>query len=116
MGVSCSTCECAPFIVAYNHLMHKRASVTVGVNLTGACGVLFPFASVYSIALAEPAIALESIMACRVFRRVVLSSIRSNDGTHSLHAPYESGVMMTTILPYAPYDATPPIALNENIS
>ncbi|KAF7982998.1 hypothetical protein HWV62_24614 [Athelia sp. TMB] len=88
--------------------------VTVGVNVTGACGVLLPVASVYGLAFAEPAIALESIMACRVFRRVVRSSIRSNDDTHSLRARYESGVVLTTILPYAPHDA--PITLNEDIS
>ena len=76
----------------------KRFSVTLGVTVTAACTAMFPVASSYNLVLTEPAVAIESIMACMVFRRVVLASSKSKGGLGSLRAPDDGGIVMTTIL------------------
>ena len=54
-------------------------SITIGVTLLGACAVLLPIDPIYRVVLTEPAVAIESIMACRVFRKTVLGTVTSGD-------------------------------------
>lgn len=61
-----------------------------------ACVVMSPVLSVYRLGVATPAVAIESIMVCRVFRKMILST----SGRHSGHREPEA-IIMTTVLPYS---------------
>lgn len=67
--------------------------VTIGVTIMAACAAVLPIPAIYRFVLAEPAVAIESIMACRLFRKV-LGSTTCDEGTY----PPESNIM-STILP-----------------
>lgn len=66
--------------------------MTIGVTLMGACAAVLPISFAYRVGLSEPSIAIESIMACRVFRRIALDSRKSEEG------PPEN-IVLTTMLP-----------------
>lgn len=67
----------------------------------GACAILLPIDPIVRIGLTRPALVMESIMACRVFRKLVLSShkARAEESECVL-----DNIMLTTVLPshYAP--------------
>ncbi|KZP12850.1 hypothetical protein FIBSPDRAFT_1049779 [Athelia psychrophila] len=66
--------------------------VTIGVTLMGACAILLPIASIDRVGLAQPALAFETIMACRVFRTLVLNSAKSREGRS-----HRDSIMLTTV-------------------
>ncbi|KZP09497.1 hypothetical protein FIBSPDRAFT_1051796 [Athelia psychrophila] len=72
--------------------------VTVGVTLVGACAMFVPVNPIYRVSFTQPALALQSIMACRVHRRIVLGSNGLKVDRDSAHS-----IAMTTILPYFPH-------------
>ncbi|KZP15560.1 hypothetical protein FIBSPDRAFT_1048068 [Athelia psychrophila] len=69
--------------------------LTIGVTLMGACTVFMPVDSIYRMGLTQPALAIESVMACRVFRNVVLSCNQFKEGTYAT-----DNILLTTIIPY----------------
>lgn len=64
----------------------------------GACSltVSLPFDPAIRVGLTQPAIAIESIMACRVFRMIVRGSDLSIE-----HRVRADSIMLTTVLPYS---------------
>ncbi|KZP15511.1 hypothetical protein FIBSPDRAFT_935096 [Athelia psychrophila] len=72
--------------------------VTVGVTLVGACAMFIPVNPIYRLSFTQPSLALQSIMACRVHRRIFLGSNRLKVDHDSAH-----NIAMTTILPYFPH-------------
>lgn len=66
--------------------------MTIGVILVAAFAEVLSISAVYRVGLTEPAIAIESIMACRVFRRIVLDFRKSKVEQHE-------SIVLTTMLP-----------------
>lgn len=66
----------------------------------GACAIWLPIDSIDRMGITRPALVVESIMACRVFRRLVLSShkARAEKSERRVHAP--DSIALTTVLPY----------------
>ncbi|KAF7966562.1 hypothetical protein HWV62_37861 [Athelia sp. TMB] len=84
----------------YRDLLHGGQLfyfVTIGVTLLGASAVLLPATSVYRVALTLPAVAIESIMACRVFRRIALSARKAEEGSYGPETT--DSMVMTTLVP-----------------
>lgn len=52
--------------------MTSTRSATVGITLSAAITAVLPISIGLRIALSQPALTLESLMACRVFRKVLL--------------------------------------------
>ncbi|KZP05993.1 hypothetical protein FIBSPDRAFT_1053761 [Athelia psychrophila] len=88
------------------HGAHQFYFITIGVTLMGACAILLPINAIYRMSLTQPALTMESIMACRVFRKLVLSAHRARTkepetkGRVPGHAVDTSSIMLTTVLPY----------------
>lgn len=78
--------------------MIGQNSVTVGVSLMGACAftVSFPLDPATRIGLTQPSAAIESIMACRVFRMIV----RGSDMRKECRVGTDS-IVLTTVLPHS---------------
>ncbi|KZP15395.1 hypothetical protein FIBSPDRAFT_1048186 [Athelia psychrophila] len=68
---------------------------TIGVTLLGACVALTHINIVFRYAFAEPAIAIESAMACRAFRTVALKS-----ATFAEDPDLSDTMVMTTFIYY----------------
>ncbi|KZP09495.1 hypothetical protein FIBSPDRAFT_873513 [Athelia psychrophila] len=58
-----------------------------------------PVNQIYRVGFTQPALALQSIMACRVHRRIVLGS---NSNSLKIDRDSDHSIAMTTILPYFP--------------
>lgn len=76
----------------------QRSSVTIGMTLFAALMTIAPGVQpIYRAYFTEPALALESSMACRVFRAIILGSMKE---------PYYAGVSiaLTTFMPLDSHD------------
>lgn len=84
--------------------MSESLSVTIGVTLMGACAILLPIDPIDRVGLTRPSLAVESIMACRVFRKLVLSSNKARAEESERQVRVLDSIMLTTVLPchYAP--------------
>ncbi|KZP12862.1 hypothetical protein FIBSPDRAFT_1049788 [Athelia psychrophila] len=86
------------------HGAHQFYFVTIGVTLMGACAILLPIDPIDRVGLTRPSLAVESIMACRVFRKLVLSSNKARAEESERQVRVLDSIMLTTVLPchYAP--------------
>ncbi|KZP15072.1 hypothetical protein FIBSPDRAFT_896127 [Athelia psychrophila] len=67
----------------YRDLLHGGLLfyfVTIGVTLMGALAMLFSINMIDRLGLTQPQLAVESVVACRVFRRMVLDSRKPDRG------------------------------------